>query len=146
MALQEINLNLDVNVIQMVGRLFGFYGISTFVGYLMPNPFYTNNQFYFKQFSLEQKSMLTKTDYSEWANPTIYMKKKNNKIKASTDFSTGLNDCLENTQLHSQVWKPCDIKWWQSILKIGFVWSIPPDSCRQRTCKAFYNKITKRSV
>ena len=28
------------------------YGISTFVGYLMPNQFYTNSQFYFKQFSL----------------------------------------------------------------------------------------------
>ena len=34
-------------------RLFVWvYDISTFVGYLMPNPFYTNNQFYFKQFSL----------------------------------------------------------------------------------------------
>ena len=32
--------------------LFGFYGISTFVGYLMSNPFHTNKQFYFKQFSL----------------------------------------------------------------------------------------------
>ena len=32
--------------------LFGFYGITTFVGYLMPNDFYTNKQFYFKQFSL----------------------------------------------------------------------------------------------
>ena len=31
--------------------LFGFYGISTFVGYLTQNPF-LNNQFYFKQFSL----------------------------------------------------------------------------------------------
>ena len=31
---------------------FGFYGISNFVGYLMPNPFYTYEQFYFKQFSL----------------------------------------------------------------------------------------------
>ena len=29
-----------------------FYGISIFMGYLMPNSFYTNNQFYFKQFSL----------------------------------------------------------------------------------------------
>ena len=29
-----------------------FYGISTIVGYLMPNPFYTYKQFYFKQFSL----------------------------------------------------------------------------------------------
>ena len=27
-------------------------GISIFVGYLMPNPYYTNKQFYFKQFSL----------------------------------------------------------------------------------------------
>ena len=32
--------------------LFGFYDISTFVGYLMPNPFYTNKQLYFKQFIL----------------------------------------------------------------------------------------------
>ena len=31
--------------------LFGFYGISNFVGYLMPNPF-LYKQFYFKQFSL----------------------------------------------------------------------------------------------
>ena len=30
----------------------GFYGISTLVGYLMPNPFYTNKEFYFKQFGL----------------------------------------------------------------------------------------------
>ena len=30
----------------------GFYGISIFVGYLKPNPFYANNQFYFKQISL----------------------------------------------------------------------------------------------
>ena len=32
--------------------LYGFYGILTIVSYLIPNPFYTNNQFYFKQFSL----------------------------------------------------------------------------------------------
>ena len=31
---------------------FVFYGISTFVVYLMPNPFYINKQFSFKQFSL----------------------------------------------------------------------------------------------
>ena len=30
----------------------GGYGISTFVGYLMPNPFYTIKQFYFKRLSL----------------------------------------------------------------------------------------------
>ena len=32
--------------------MIGFYVISTFVGYLMPNPFLYNKQFYFKQFSL----------------------------------------------------------------------------------------------
>ena len=35
-----------------VGWLFGFHGISTFVGYLTPNPFLTNNEFFFKQLSL----------------------------------------------------------------------------------------------
>ena len=30
----------------------GFYDISTFVGYLPTNPFYVNNRFYLKQFSL----------------------------------------------------------------------------------------------
>ena len=45
----------------MVGCLFCFYGNSTFVGYLMPNPFYTNNQFYFKQFNLaELHSLIVK--------------------------------------------------------------------------------------
>ena len=34
------------------GFLFGFYAISTFVGYLMPDPFLYKNQFYFEQFSL----------------------------------------------------------------------------------------------
>ena len=37
---------------EAVNQLVGFYGTSTFVGYLMPNPFSVNNQFYFKQFSL----------------------------------------------------------------------------------------------
>ena len=30
----------------------GFYGTSTVVGYLTPNPFLLNNLFYLKQFSL----------------------------------------------------------------------------------------------
>ena len=33
------------------GRLFGFMSVI-FGGYLMPNPFHTNKQFDFKQFSL----------------------------------------------------------------------------------------------
>ena len=32
--------------------LVGFNGISNFVGYLMPDPFYIDKQFYFKPFSL----------------------------------------------------------------------------------------------
>ena len=32
--------------------LLGFSGISTFVGYLTPNPFYVQYLFYLKQFSL----------------------------------------------------------------------------------------------
>ena len=38
-------------IFRLVGWLVGFYSISKCVGYLMPNPFYTN-KFYFKQFSL----------------------------------------------------------------------------------------------
>ena len=46
----------------MVGWLVGFYGISNFAGYLMPNQFYTNNQFYFKQSSLAWiHSLIVKT-------------------------------------------------------------------------------------
>ena len=37
--------------------LFGFYDISTFIGNLMPDPFYTNKQFYLKQFSLIVKNI-----------------------------------------------------------------------------------------
>ena len=39
--------------------------------------------------------MLTKRDYSKWASPIIYVKKKKNKIRTSIDFSTRLNHCLE---------------------------------------------------
>ena len=34
-------------------------------------------------------------DDSEWESPIVYVKKKNNEIRACTDFSMGLNDCLE---------------------------------------------------
>ena len=37
----------------LVSWLVGFNCISTFVGYILPNPFFTNN-FYFKQFSLTE--------------------------------------------------------------------------------------------
>ena len=34
----NLRLKIDLVLVRMVG-LFGFYGISAFVGYLMPNPF-----------------------------------------------------------------------------------------------------------
>ena len=40
------------NIRRLFGCLFRFYGISTFLDYLMPNPFHVDYQFYFKQFSL----------------------------------------------------------------------------------------------
>ena len=56
-----------------VGWLVWFYGISAFVGYLMPNPFSTNNQFYLKQFSLAWvHSLIVKnisiSNYSVYSN------------------------------------------------------------------------------
>ena len=41
-----------VRVNRITSWLVGFYGTSTFVGYLMLNLFYTKYQFYFKQFNL----------------------------------------------------------------------------------------------
>ena len=44
----------SVGIIELwpLNCLVWFYGTSTFVGYTMPNPFYTYKQFYFKHFSL----------------------------------------------------------------------------------------------
>ena len=43
---------------------------------------------------LQENGVVEKVDYSEWASPTVYVKKKNKKIWVCADFSTGLNDCL----------------------------------------------------
>ena len=40
------------NFLRLFVCLFVFYGVSTFVGYLMPIPFSTNKQFYYKQSNL----------------------------------------------------------------------------------------------
>ena len=45
---------------------------------------------------LELAVILLKTDFSEWAAPTVHVKKKSNKIRISADFSTGLNDALQD--------------------------------------------------
>ena len=45
---------------------------------------------------LEKIGLLSKTNYSAWASPTVYVnKKKNNKIRVCADYSTGLNNCLK---------------------------------------------------
>ena len=43
---------------------------------------------------LEQAGILSKTNCSEWAAPTVHVKKKSNQILIGADFSTGLNDAL----------------------------------------------------
>ena len=52
--IRHMRILIDFNISKRL-RLFywfglvwfvGFYGISTFVGYLRPNPFYVNNLFY----------------------------------------------------------------------------------------------------
>ena len=48
----EITKSMPEDHAWLVAWLFGFYVVSIFVGYLMPNASYTNYQFYFKQFSL----------------------------------------------------------------------------------------------
>ena len=45
---------------------------------------------------LEQAGILSKTNFSEWAAPTVHVKKKSNQIRICADFSTGLNDALQD--------------------------------------------------
>ena len=45
---------------------------------------------------LEHADILSKTDRSEWAAPMVHVKKKSNQIRICADFSTGLNDALQN--------------------------------------------------
>ena len=45
---------------------------------------------------LEENGVIKNVDYSEWASSTVYMKKKNNKIRVCADFPTGLSECLRD--------------------------------------------------
>ena len=45
---------------------------------------------------LEQSGILSKTDFSKWAAPIVHVKKKSNQIRICADFSTGLNDALQD--------------------------------------------------
>ncbi|XP_029639544.1 uncharacterized protein K02A2.6-like [Octopus sinensis] len=59
-------------------------------------PFAALNQVEKELKRLEDMEVIEKVDYSEWAAPTVYIKKKNNEVRVCVDFSTGLNDCLKN--------------------------------------------------
>ena len=45
---------------------------------------------------LQQLEVIEKVDHTDWASPTVYVKKKNDKIRVCADFSTGLNECLKD--------------------------------------------------
>ena len=45
---------------------------------------------------LKQAGILSKTEFSEWAATTVHVKTKSNQIRICTDFSTGLNDALQD--------------------------------------------------
>ena len=45
---------------------------------------------------LEQSGILSKRNFSEWAAPTVHVKKKSNQIRICIDFSTGLNDTFQD--------------------------------------------------
>ncbi|XP_041771477.1 uncharacterized protein K02A2.6-like [Anopheles merus] len=44
---------------------------------------------------LEQMSIISPTDYSEWAAPIVVVRKANGSIRLCGDYSTGLNDALQ---------------------------------------------------
>ena len=44
---------------------------------------------------LQELDVIEKVNHTDWASPTVYIKKKNGKIRVCADFSTGLNDCLK---------------------------------------------------
>ena len=45
---------------------------------------------------LKNLGVISHIEFSEWACPVVYVKKKNNKIRMCADFSTGVNDCLRD--------------------------------------------------
>ncbi|EFO85571.1 hypothetical protein CRE_29108 [Caenorhabditis remanei] len=47
---------------------------------------------------LQQAGVISPVDHSEWAAPIVLVKKKNGSLRMCADFSTGLNDAIEQHQ------------------------------------------------
>ena len=45
---------------------------------------------------LTQCGVLSKVNYSDWAAPVVYVKKKSGEIRVCADFCTGLNSAIED--------------------------------------------------
>ena len=61
-----------------------------------PVPYASQQQIEEELNRLEAAGILSKVDYSEWAAPTVYVRKKSKEIRVCADFSTGLNDVLKD--------------------------------------------------
>ena len=48
---------------------------------------------------LEKIVVISKMNYSEWASPCVYVKKKDKKIRVCADFSPGVIYCLPHPEL-----------------------------------------------
>jgi hypothetical protein len=55
---------------------------------------------------LQALGVIEKVEHTDWASPTVYVKKKNDKIRICVNFSTGLNECLKNRSLRQKIYSP----------------------------------------
>ena len=62
---------------------------------------------------LVKTEVLSKPEYSEWAVPTVYVKKKSKEIRICADFSTfNLNTSLKESRRHI-----CEANWSEILLE-----------------------------
>ena len=59
-------------------------------------PFASLNQIDKELDRLEKTGVISKIQYSKWAAPAVYVRKKSNEIRVCADFSTGLNAALKD--------------------------------------------------
>ena len=97
---------------------------------------------------LKQTGILSRRDFSEWAAPTVHVKKKSNQIRTYADFSTGLNDTLQDHHYHlpspEEIFTKLNIKNMQNLrgslselLKKDKPWLWTPE------CQESFEKIKK---